>query len=174
MVVIGPTIVVPVSPIPPGPMLIVWPSTTAVVGDKPGPKVKVVPSIIATEEPEPRGSISILTPFGTEVGLANGKVSIAGPTPPGPILTVCPLITAVVGVEPGPTSKVEPPSTIADEPSKVAATPLIVIGVWGPEGEGTTAKVEPAITMADEPSNVADTPLIFVGVGAPKGGGPTP
>lgn len=59
VVVIGPTIVVPARPTPPGPMLTVWPPITTVEGVEPGPKVKVVPSIIATEELEPKGFISI-------------------------------------------------------------------------------------------------------------------
>lgn len=59
VVVIGPTIVVPARPTPPGPMLTAWPPITTVEGAEPGPKVKVVPSIIATEELEPKELISI-------------------------------------------------------------------------------------------------------------------
>jgi hypothetical protein len=44
-------IVAEASPTPPGPRLTVCPLTTLVVGVAPGPTVKVVPSITATEAP---------------------------------------------------------------------------------------------------------------------------
>ncbi len=92
--------VVFVNPIPPGPILIVWPLYTSVVGVAPGPNVNVFPPMTAIEEPI---SENVIPPavIICVVGL-NGTVKVAPPadTPLGPIVTGIPLMVVTVGFAP--------------------------------------------------------------------------
>jgi hypothetical protein len=117
----GGGMVVVANPMPCGPMLIVCPLTTLVVGVAPG-IVNVVPSITTIEGP----SENVIPPAVMGVKAASGAMRVtkpdgtivveARPIPPGPRLIVCPLTTLVVGVAPGPTVKVVPSITAIEAP----------------------------------------------------------
>jgi hypothetical protein len=115
--------VVVANPMPSGPILMVSPLRILVVCDAPGPIVNVVPSMTAMEEP----SKNVRPPAViVENGPPNGgMVVVANPMPLGPILTVWPSMTLVVGVAPGPILNVVPPTTAMEDPTE-KAIPLTV------------------------------------------------
>jgi hypothetical protein len=90
--------VVEAKPTPPGPMLIVSPLTTIVVGVAEGPIENVVPEITTSDAPTP----TFMSPTAVEAKPEPIKVVEAKPTPSGPMLIVSPLTTTVVGVAEGP------------------------------------------------------------------------
>ncbi len=92
--------VVEAKPTPLGPMLMVSPSTTTVVGLAEGPILYVVPEITTWEAPTP----TVRSPTAVVVKPDPDPIRVmeAKPTPPGPMLMVSPLTTIVVGVAEGP------------------------------------------------------------------------
>lgn len=89
-------------PTPLGPMLMVWPLMTVVIGELPGPMVKVFPSITAADGPTENVSPPAVTveKVGSDAR-GSGIVVVARPIPLGPMVMVCPLRTVVSGVLPG-------------------------------------------------------------------------
>ena len=116
-------IVVDLNPIPLGPMLIVSPSTTMVVGLADGPMSKVVPSMIAWDGP----TVTPTSPILVELSLVPGaNVVEANPNPSGPMLMVCPSTTTVVGLAEGPMLNVVPSTTACDGPIVTSTSPTLV------------------------------------------------
>lgn len=89
-------------PTPLGPMLMVWPLMTVVIGELPGPMVNVFPPITAADAPTANVSPPAVTveKVGSDAR-GSGMVVVARPIPLGPIVMVCPLRTVVRGVLPG-------------------------------------------------------------------------
>ena len=112
---LGNRIVVDANPIPCGPMLIVCPLRTVVIGVLPGVILNVLPSMTASDgfnENVSPAAVTILV--GWELALGNGIVVVANPIPCGPMLIVCPLRTVVMGVLPGVILNVLPSTTASD------------------------------------------------------------
>lgn len=133
--------VVPVNPTPPGPTLTVTPSNTSVVGVAPGPIVKVIDPITTRLAPI---SENVMPPAVTaSVCMARGGGATvvppapAMPMPPGPILTVTPLTTSVVGDAWAPSVKVLEPRTTTLDPISEKVRPAAVTTCVGfPFGGG--------------------------------------
>jgi hypothetical protein len=90
--------VVEAKPRPLGPMLMVWPSMTMVVGVAEGPMLYVVPEMTTWDAPMAK----VTAPTAVVVRLEPWMVVDAKPTPPGPMLMVWPFTTIVVGIAEGP------------------------------------------------------------------------
>lgn len=80
----------------------VWPLITVVIGELPGPMVKVLPSMTTADGPTENVSPPAVTveKVGSDAR-GSGIVVVARPIPLGPIVTDCPLRTVVSGVLPG-------------------------------------------------------------------------
>jgi hypothetical protein len=101
--------VVEANPTPLGPILMVSPSTTIVVGVAEGPILYVVPEITTWDVPTPKvtsPTVVVVKPDPDPI-----KVVEAKPTPPGPMLIVSPFTTMVVGDAEGPMLYVVPEMT---------------------------------------------------------------
>jgi hypothetical protein len=120
--------VVEAKPRPLGPMLMVWPSMTMVVGVADGPMLYVVPDMTTWEAPMAK----VTPPTAVVVGLEPWMVVDANPTPPGPMLMVCPFTTIVVGVADGPMLYVEPDITTCEAPKPTLTPPTAVLLKAGP------------------------------------------
>lgn len=123
----GAIVVLPPMPTPPGPILIVTELNTSVVGVAPEPIVNVLAPI--TTKLDPISENVMPPPVTTFVCCAGGgAIVVLPPTPilPGPILTVTPLTTAVVGVACVPSVKVLPPMTTRLELSSEKVMPTAV------------------------------------------------
>lgn len=116
-------IVVEVNPRPLGPILILSPFTTIVVGVAEGPMLYVVPDTITSEEPIP-----IVTPLTVVVENPESRKGVeAISTPLGPILMAWPFTTIVVGVAEGPILYVVPDMTAWVEPIPTVTAPTAVV-----------------------------------------------
>lgn len=73
--------VVEANPTPLGPMLMVWPSTTMVVGIADGPISNVVPEMTTWEGP----TLRVMSPTAVVMKLEPDTVVEANPTPLGPM-----------------------------------------------------------------------------------------
>jgi hypothetical protein len=149
-VALVPVKVVVLKPTPFGPIVIVCPLYTSVVGFAPAPNVNVVPPITTSEEPI---SEKVIPPAVTAcvVGL-KGKVKVAPPTPSPveAIVKVCPFRTVVVGVALGPMVIVTPSTTARVEPSSVIERPP-TIPSWVPVGWDGPPRVVPSKETPDGP-----------------------
>lgn len=105
---------------------------------------------------------AVRVPVGVAVGVGlrveeyeeyETKVVLANPMPPVPKLIVCPFITAVVGVAPGPKVYVVPPITARLEPISVNVTPpavtALVVGLNGywSVAAPSTRPADPAVIL---------------------------
>ncbi|KAK3352288.1 hypothetical protein B0T25DRAFT_181422 [Lasiosphaeria hispida] len=146
-----PPSVVPCAVTPAGPNVIVSPPTTVV--DEAGPYVMVVPCITMTDCP-----IAVTSsPPATTISVGDGNVGIASvwlptATPDGPMLTVCPLTIAVVGV--AFILNEVPPTTATLELTTTCSPPRLVV-------VGAATKTPPTI---DGRSTVAPAPTTSVGL----------
>jgi hypothetical protein len=120
----APWIVVDGNATPLGPILIVCPFTTTVVGVADGPILKVVPDMTTWVDP----TLNV-TPSTTVVESAPAPCNVVdgNATPLGPILIVCPFTTTVVGVADGPISNVVPPITTCEGPTPTVTPPIAVV-----------------------------------------------
>lgn len=98
LVKLEPCKVMDANPTPPGPMLMVCPFTTIVVGVADGPILYVEPEIKTCEAPKP----TFTPPTAVLVKAKPVRVVEAKPTPAEPIRIVCPFTMIVVGFAEGP------------------------------------------------------------------------
>ena len=125
-------IVVVANPIPCGPMLIVCPLRTVVMGVLPGEIWNVLPSTTASDgESENVSPAAVTTLVGWELAFGIGIVVVANPIPCGPILIVCPLRTVVMGALPGEIWNVLPSTTASDGDSEnVSPAAITMLVGW--------------------------------------------
>lgn len=128
---VGKAAVVPAMPIPLGPMVKVSPFITVVMGTDPGLIVKVLPLIIASEGERENVKSPSVTTEKSDGEDGSATVVVARPTPLGPMLTVWPLMTVVIGELPGPIVNVCPPITASEAATEKVKPPAVTVEKLG-------------------------------------------
>ena len=98
-----------------------------VIGVLPGIILNVLPSTTASEgDTENVRPPAVTTLVGWELVLGSATVVLARPIPCGPMLTVCPFITVIIGSTSGPMENVFPAMTAWDGATANVKPPAVI------------------------------------------------